>query len=243
MKGRHCFSTSPPMELPDLSKATVFPLLESNSLEFKESLSPSIHLKIRETICAFLNASGGHIVIGVRDVDRYILGVDLNKTVDTLKLRIDDIYRQEIITSEEKLPVGTIVISIVPTAETHVIAIRVTPEVGKSYRMKDGTRWYRLNASNYRLTADKPTFTEEEIEERIKTAVRRAKQARETEIQALKKKLKEIENDFMAVTRAAKYIDMKAAKTVRDFEQVRDMLFDKILEKKDEVEQRSWRCW
>ena len=54
----------------ELSKAEILKLIELNeslTLEFKESFQKDMRKKIKNTLCAFLNSSGGRIIVGVKD--------------------------------------------------------------------------------------------------------------------------------------------------------------------------------
>ncbi|MPM59501.1 hypothetical protein SDC9_106345 [bioreactor metagenome] len=51
-----------------------YELIESKVLEFKEKLSD--YARLIETVTAFANTQGGTIIIGIRDSDREILGLD-----------------------------------------------------------------------------------------------------------------------------------------------------------------------
>lgn len=235
------YTKSPPQmqPLPDLSQATVFPLPESSWLEFKESFSKCIQLKIRDTICAFLNTGGGYVVIGVRDIDRVILGVDSDKSADTFQLRLDDIYHQGIIVKEDGSPlsVGTVIVKTVPTATKTLLVATVCPEPGATYRMKDGTRWYRLNASNYRLTTENTLLTNEEVEAKIKTAVKQVRAEKQREIDRIRLKFTEIQKEFLAVAGAAKEVEARADHLAKQLQDTQTILFDTILQQKKEVEQ------
>lgn len=160
---------------PDISNATTFPLAESSWLEFKETFSKCVRVKVRETIYGLLNNGGGYVVVGVRDIDRYILGIDIDKNTDVFQLRVDDIYHQELITKKDCLPIdiGSITSDIMSAGDNKkVLVITVKPEPNTTYMMKDGTQWYRLNASNYRLTTDSELFTEEQVELKLKAVVK-----------------------------------------------------------------------
>lgn len=54
---------------------------ESKTLEFKEKMPTS--LAIAKTICAFSNGAGGSIIIGVRDRDKTLTGIDELEIPDT----------------------------------------------------------------------------------------------------------------------------------------------------------------
>ena len=212
---------------PDLSSATHFPYPESSWLEFKETVNKCVNVRIRETICGLLNIGGGYIVIGVRDDDRCILGVPDDKTADSFQLRIDDIYHQGIILTEDSkhLPPGAVVSSVMNVAEgKKIIVITVKPESGQSYRMRDGTRWFRLSVSNYRLSTE-------------------FEHAREVE--KLRVRLHDVHQEFLKLAGAAKETAERATRAAAETELLRKALYESILEKKDDVEEglkRRWYC-
>jgi predicted HTH transcriptional regulator len=210
---------------PDLSSATTFPFPESSWLEFKEALSKCVQVRIRETICGLLNIGGGYIVIGVRDCDRYILGVSDDKTADSFQLRVDDIYHQGIVVIEDgkHLPPGAVVSAVVSAAEgKKLLVITVKPEAGQSYRMRDGTRWFRLSVSNYRLST--------EFEH-------------QREIEKLRTRLHEVHQEFLNLAGAAKEAEQKATASAAETELLRKALYESILEKKEGVEEELKRRW
>ncbi len=210
---------------PDLSSATHFPFPESSWLEFKEALSKCVQVRIRETICGLLNIGGGYIVIGVRDYDRYILGVSDDKTADSFQLRVDDLYHQGIILTEDgkHLPPGAVVSSIVSAAEgKKLLVITVKSEAGQSYRMRDGTRWFRLSVSNYRLST--------EFEH-------------QREIEKLRMRLHDVHQEFLKLAGAAKEAEQKATAAAAETELLRKALYESILEKKEGVEEELKRRW
>jgi len=62
----------------------IYPHPESVQLEFKKSYHINQLDKYRETVCAFLNTAGGHIIFGITN-DCVIIGNYLNqKEIDSI---------------------------------------------------------------------------------------------------------------------------------------------------------------
>lgn len=158
----------------DWLDATHVSILESSSLEFKRSVGSATVTKISETLCAFLNTNTGTIVIGIDDTSRQIVGITPCKAVDTFLLGIDAIYHNGYIkTSDGKnLTIGTITVrTIVTKLGKSVITITATPCPDTRYQMADGTVWFRLAASNYRMSTPPTLHTDQEIERRVKQRI------------------------------------------------------------------------
>lgn len=142
---------------PDLTGKDMFPALESSTMEFKEGIISCPNEKIHATVCGFLNNKGGHLVFGVTDAGQ-IKGLrGSTKDFDAQLLRLDNMYHLKMITLEngDPIPAGTIQTGIVTVktdeAEKRIIVVTARPEAGKRYKLRDGTMWYRLSASNYRV--------------------------------------------------------------------------------------------
>ncbi len=126
-------------------------------MEFKEGIVSCPNEKIHATICAFLNNKGGHLVFGVTDTGQ-IRGLrGAPKDFDAQLLRLDNMYHLKMITLENGDPIspGTIQTALVTASsgglEKRIIVVTARPEEGKRYKLRDGTMWYRLSASNYRV--------------------------------------------------------------------------------------------
>jgi predicted HTH transcriptional regulator len=152
----------------------VFPYMEGNQYEFKQTFSrlhpnqyppesasfgiqeptsPKTFDRIEQTICGFLNVNGGYIVCGIRDKTRELVWLNLSgEDMDKVLLRIDNIYHSKSIftTDLEDLKIGNIRTKVLkhPITEKYLIIITVEPTPGKEYRTHEG-KWTRLNASNY----------------------------------------------------------------------------------------------
>jgi predicted HTH transcriptional regulator len=55
-------------------------LMEGSEIEYKKSFHINQYAKYRETICAFLNTSGGHIIYGIEN-DCTIDNLENNKPI------------------------------------------------------------------------------------------------------------------------------------------------------------------
>lgn len=141
------------MELPvfptTLSASKKFPYPEGEQWEYKAATLERI--KLYKTICAMLNASGGYIVIGVRD-DLTVCGIGLDpKKYDVLALQIDDIWHcsQIVLDTGEHISPTAVKIEQKEVLDYRLAVITVVPEEGKKYKLKNGEFWVRLSASNY----------------------------------------------------------------------------------------------
>lgn len=140
---------------------------ESYNLEFKQSLASCPYDKIVETICGFLNCTGGYIIFGIKD-DLQLTGIKKNsKMVDKFKLSIDSIIQtNKIVYDDDTLIEDNYVVidEITNTKNQYFVIIQITPKVTscKKYKLRNGNRILRLNASNYRLPTSK-LYTESEM--------------------------------------------------------------------------------
>lgn len=135
-----------------------FPFAECQKFEYKECLKISFRDKILSTICAFLNSGGGYLILGVRD-NLDICGIDPTpKELDCFLLKIDQIiHHSQIVTCEnENIPFDTINTRVIrlPTNRSLVI-IKVNKIINASYKLSDGSVYYRLNCSNYKISSSK----------------------------------------------------------------------------------------
>lgn len=148
---------------PDLTGITVFPRQESNTMEFKITFTTSKEFmsKIHATLCGFLNGVGGYIVFGIEDTKRTIHGLQCSgKEMDAFVVRLDHVFHDRMIVEENgnTVAVGTVTSRFLEVASLHpgelakrLIVVTAIPEPGKRYKCKDGTMWFRLSASNYRI--------------------------------------------------------------------------------------------
>ncbi len=133
-----------------------FPYSESHFFEFKETLISS--QKLYQCICAFLNGSGGHLILGIRDRDLKLCGLSKTATVkeiDTFMLKCDNIYHQGfILTADGKRLDPTCIRASLKylSGDRKIIWIRIQPTLNTRYVCFDGMQYVRLSASNFKIT-------------------------------------------------------------------------------------------
>jgi predicted HTH transcriptional regulator len=147
-------------EFPTSAPNGIFPYTEGLHWEFKET--DPVATKIRETICAMLNAEGGYIVIGVRD-DRYICGLS-DKMLDKHLLTVDNIHHCGSIVHEDGSPITLECVKSSSACfdEKYVVRITVQPEGGVRYKTVMGDMYIRLSASNHKVRTER-LYTESDI--------------------------------------------------------------------------------
>jgi predicted HTH transcriptional regulator len=225
---------------PEITNLSVFPYPEGYQFEFKETATKQCVAKLDETICGFLNNEGGYFIVGVHD-DRRILGINPNKDYDLFLLRVDQLYHSKTIVHEDgsQISVGTIKIFTVPTKNNKIICVvQVTPEPNQKYRMGNGEAFYRLSASNYRLSNANNLVT-----------------LRKSDIETMVfNKTLTIQQDFKKLVRRSKELDMTNKKLVAEVtglnnkksllekkeKKATQMLFDLILKQKKEKEEELY---
>lgn len=141
--------TLPPFPT-QLDSTGLFPYPEGEQWEYKASTLETT--KLHKTICSFLNARGGYIVVGITDNLRCV-GVNKDaKKYDTLALSIDNIRHYSAIVDEScgKISLETqIKLEQKELAGKTLLVVSIVPEPGKRYKLMNGEFWVRLNASNY----------------------------------------------------------------------------------------------
>jgi predicted HTH transcriptional regulator len=101
---------------------------ESRTLEFKKKM-PSA-LAIAKTVCAFSNGAGGSIIIGIRDRDRALIGID--------ELEISDVEEQAAnITYEMLEPIPSFNTTIYNIEGKLLLKVEVYPGRLKPYHLKE----------------------------------------------------------------------------------------------------------
>lgn len=191
------------MEFPsdsELGSLQIFPFPESDVLEFKQSIDVSFP-KILATLCAFLNTKGGHMVFGVRDTNREIVGMSGNvKHIDTFLLLIDNIFHSQLLTTYENGPITPQNIQVrVITAynDKPIVVIRAIPDLDTQYKIKDGVMYYRLAASNYRIGASGlRIYTESDLLMRINELQKNITKEYSVLIRSLKNNLDTAQNSL-----------------------------------------------
>ena len=133
----------------------IFAYLESDWLEFKQTINSCSINKIIETICAFLNRNGGYIIFGIDD-ERKIIGINnKSKEIDTFKLKLDDHIRSNSIVYNNNKNIQEPYMSIeniFNNLKKTFILIRIFPKNNFKYKLKSGLIVNRLNASNITMT-------------------------------------------------------------------------------------------
>lgn len=132
---------------------------ESQYIEYKRAISAGICRNVHDTICAYLNNSGGYIIMGIAD-SLEIVGIDIDEYDKFLTNAIDSIYHQKtIIDVDDNVVFHKLIdVKLHKTAlDKYICIIDVTsnlPPIGESetfrchYRLKTGMSFFRLNASN-----------------------------------------------------------------------------------------------
>jgi predicted HTH transcriptional regulator len=135
-----------------------FPYVEGQQFEFKATHMSCEVRKLYETMCAFLNAAGGYIVIGVNDKG-CIKGIP-RAGVDTILLHVDNIFHTKVLytaTTHELVQIGEIRAHSYPlmgAIDQYIVVITVCEMDSETvYKLSTGEVFIRLNASNYRAQA------------------------------------------------------------------------------------------
>jgi predicted HTH transcriptional regulator len=127
----------------------IYPYPECTQLEFKKTFHINQHSKYRETICAFLNTNGGHIMFGVLN-NCVINGCPLSESEkDNLLLFIDATYTILKNTNGENIPKDTIKVYFEEIAKNIYIIIISCYRLDDTaqYQFLNGDSWVRMNAS------------------------------------------------------------------------------------------------
>lgn len=253
--------------LPSLEGLDSFPLPESATLEFKQTLGAAKE-KLTKTVCSFLNNRGGYYVVGVRDAGHIIVGVEATtEQIDGFLLAVDNIYHLEHILDEfgNRLEPGEVEGSVIQlSSEKKLVVVTVRPSGNKTYRTKDGNVYYRLGASVYTMREGSLERRTLEMKEEIKKkdaviatlrstmgGLNREKKLLEDLLAQSKGLLKAQRNQFETVCADAQ----KLAGAAKDAEAKTDAMLKAlevgILAQKAEVEEALaaeaqrpwWRCW
>jgi predicted HTH transcriptional regulator len=172
---------------PELAGLTVFPKPESNTMEFKIAFNftKEFMTKIYATLCGFLNGAGGYIVIGIEDTQRTIYGLNCpTKEIDAFIVRLDNVYHDRTIVEESgnSISIGTITTRVLEVVSNDpnepskkLVLITATPTPGTRYKCKDGTMWFRLSASNYRIQGQSHIEVVDQYTKELKLAAKEVK--------------------------------------------------------------------
>lgn len=128
-----------------------YPFPECTQLEFKKTFHVNQHAKYRETICAFLNTNGGHIIYGVLD-NCLINGYNLSDTEkDNILLFIDATYTILKTSTGETMSKDKIKVHFEEIAKNMfiiIISCYRNKNDDNHYQFLSGKSWVRMNASN-----------------------------------------------------------------------------------------------
>lgn len=237
---------------PELTGLESFPGHESSTLEFKETLTKCGNEKIHATVCAFLNNKGGYLVFGVTDTG-LIKGLRVQgKDLDAQLLRLDNMYHLKMITHEngDAITTGVITCSVVTAGEgKRVLVVAARPEPGQRYKLRDGSMWYRLSASNYRVQDTSYAEDMQRLSAELEIARKMAETAKfaaENAKQERNNLLAELKNERRRATAAVEQLNKLrvdaaallegARKADEDLAGVMRMLETDILLRKEEAE-------
>lgn len=147
-------------------------LPESDVLEYKSQIHSNAFTKYIETICSFMNTGGGYIIYGVTD-NLMNVGLNQGKLYDKIILQFDGIIHQHLIYGMDEhgmnIPIlkhNLKVHSIHNKHHKHFIIVDITTFEPVVYRLRDGSIYYRLNASNY-VNKTEILFTEQTVNEKM----------------------------------------------------------------------------
>jgi len=134
----------------------IYPYPESVQLEFKKSYHVNQLDKYRETVCAFLNTSGGHIIFGITN-DCVIIGNYLNqKDIDSIMLFADSIYTILKTVDGQNIKPGSITVKFEKIArDIYIIIFTCIRYENVKYQLVSGDSWIRMNASNKKVNETK----------------------------------------------------------------------------------------
>jgi predicted HTH transcriptional regulator len=127
-----------------------YPFPEGTQLEFKKTFHVNQHAKYRETICAFLNTNGGHIIFGILD-NCIINGNNLtDNEKDHILLFIDSTYTILKSSNGDSMTKDNIKIHFEEIAKyIYIVIISCYKNNDNNhYQFLGGDSWIRMNASN-----------------------------------------------------------------------------------------------
>jgi len=159
------------------------PFPESNTVEFKrvavfsglftqQTKHSSGLPKYKETLNAFLNSSGGYLIMGILD-DGTIMGVDglTEEARDKFNLWVDSCFNSFVYKDGSPLDPTRVflkahIFPVVASASASATSVIVVEAINKGPPLnimnRDGTILYRLNASNYKITAE-PVYRKRDV--------------------------------------------------------------------------------
>ena len=127
-----------------------YPYPEGTQLEFKKMFHINQLPKYRETICAFLNTNGGHMIFGILN-NCIIEGCLLNESEkDKILLYVDSIYNILKKVNGDNIELNCVKVFFEEIAkDLYIIIISCYKNKSNdSYQFLGGDSWIRMNASN-----------------------------------------------------------------------------------------------
>ncbi len=189
----------------DIVNMHVFPYPEGTHYEYKAGIRSCSIVKVYETICGFLNVGGGYMIFGIDDRTLTINGVDESqKEIDSFILKIDKIIHNGIIITNDELKLTGVnlkIESLELSNGKYLIVITVKPTPFTSYRLRDGTQIYRINASNQnlgrgaRITSDQHRQRNYQQAQSMHTQITAQKLEHEEEVDRLERRISELETE------------------------------------------------
>jgi predicted HTH transcriptional regulator len=135
----------------------VYPYPESSQLEFKKTFHVNQHAKYRETMCAFLNTNGGHMIFGILN-NCVISGCILSESEkDNILLFIDSTFTILKNCNGENMSKDIIKVYFEEIAKNLYIIIISCYKSDNTYKYQflGGDSWIRMNASNMKRNCSK----------------------------------------------------------------------------------------
>ena len=126
-----------------------YPYSEGTQLEFKKTFHINQLSKYRETICAFLNTNGGHIIFGILDNGVINGSPLLDNEKDKILLYVDSMYTIIKKPTGENIPIDSVKVYFEEIAkDLFIIIISCYRKDDSVYQCLSGDSWIRMNASN-----------------------------------------------------------------------------------------------
>lgn len=237
---------------------THFPHEEGSHIEFKQTTSKICLLKMEETLCGFLNGTGGgHFICGVDDKTRRICWMKMtDKDRDKVRLKVDQIFHGKVIHDSDGQPLtqDNVKLRFVDiAAKGTLVIVTAVPSEGKTYRLYD-TTWYRLNASNYKVREEKlyKLSTVNQMVSQANGLLRAdyeslvAKQ--KERIGELERRQEELDDAYRNMNRCMLVVNDEMRRVKRETDETLEMLEKRILMEKAFVEEvlekeRGGWCW
>lgn len=117
---------------------------EGKTLEYKQELSSKSHESLAKTVCAFANTAGGHILFGIEDKTKYVVGVLNIQALEADLVNIIDTHITPKIIPD---------IEILPYQDKTILCVRIHPNspLRPYYLSKKGGKkgtFIRIGSSN-----------------------------------------------------------------------------------------------